>query len=86
VSFDALRADALGPRDDGPTATPHLDDFAGQATRFARAYSPSAKTPSSFAAYFTGRHATDALIDWHLPAGGSTLAETFSRGGHGACP
>ena len=82
VSFDALRADALGPSDDGPTATPHLDDFAGQATRFVRAYSPSAKTPSSFAAYFTGRHATDALVDWHLPVDGSTLAETFLRSGH----
>ena len=78
VSFDALRADATSPYGAPHRVTPHMDAFARRATRFEAAYSPTAKTPSSFAAYLTGRHATDALVDWALPAELPTLAELFA--------
>jgi len=81
VSFDALRADATSPYGAPHRVTPHMDAFARRATRFEAAYSPTAKTPSSFAAYLTGRHATDALVDWALPAELPTLAELFAAEG-----
>ncbi len=82
VSFDALRADAISPYGAPALLTPHMQAFADAGTRFEAAYSPTAKTPSSFAAYLTGRHATDALVDWKLPADTPTLAERFDAEGY----
>jgi len=82
VSFDALRADAVSPYGASPALTPHMQAFAETATRFELAYSPTAKTPSSFAAYLTGRHATDALVDWKIPPEMPTLAELFAAKGY----
>ncbi len=82
VSFDALRADATSPYGAREPLTPHMAAFASRATRFEAAYSSTPKTPSSFAAYLTGHHATDALVDWRLPAELPTLAELFTTRGY----
>jgi arylsulfatase len=86
LSFDALRADALGvygrPRD----VSPNLDRFARESWVFENAYSVSSQTPLSFAAAFTGRYPTrgdfrSPYEHWQLPAG-PTLASTFAAAGY----
>ncbi len=66
ISFDALRADALGlygyPRD----TSPNLDRFAKQALVFDNAYTASPTTPTSFAAAFSGQYPFRVFIGWKL--------------------
>lgn len=66
VSFDALRADALGLYGYERETSPNLDAFAEQALVFDHAYSASNTTPTSFASAFTGQYAYKVFIGWQL--------------------
>lgn len=81
VSFDALRPDALGVYGYDRETSPNLDAFAREAVVFENAYSAAPKTPTSFAAAFTGRHPTDAFRNWRLVEH-PTLAELFRDAGY----
>jgi arylsulfatase len=80
VSFDALRADALGtygyPRD----TSPNLDAFADEALVFEHAYAASNTTPTSFASTFSGLYPYRVFIGWNLiPT--ETLAGSMQQNG-----
>jgi len=81
VSFDALRPDALGAYGRDLDVSPRIDAFAREALVFENAYSVAPKTPTSFAAVFTGRHPTRVFIDWRL-ARVPTLASLFADAGY----
>lgn len=66
ISFDALRADALGLYGYGRDTSPNLDRFAEAALVFDNAWTASPTTPTSFAAAFTGRYPYRAFIGWEL--------------------
>ncbi len=77
VSFDALRADALGVYGYPLATSPNIDRFAEQALVFERAYSAAPVTPTSFAAMFTGRLPSRSFRGWQLEPL-ATLAESFT--------
>ncbi len=81
VSFDALRADALGlygyPRNTSPT----LDDFGRESVVFDRAYTVAPVTPTSFASAFTGLLPTRVFHAWDLKYR-DTLAHRFAEAGY----
>jgi arylsulfatase A-like enzyme len=81
VSFDALRPDALGAYGYPKPTSPHLDAFAKEAVLFENAYSVAPKTPTSFAAFFTGRRPTDVFRGWRLKDV-PTLAELMRAAGY----
>lgn len=81
VSFDALRADALGLYGYELETSPHIDRFASRALVFDRAYSPAPVTPTSFAAAFTGLLPHRVFRGWKLTAS-DTLASWFSDHGY----
>lgn len=86
LSFDALRADALGVYKGRSEVSPNLDRFARESWLFEHAYSVSSQTPLSFAAAFTGQYPSrgdfrSPYEHWRLPAG-PTLAATFAAGGY----
>ncbi len=81
VSFDALRPDALGAYGYGRETSPHIDEFAREGLLFENAYSVAPKTPTSFAAAFTGRYPTEVFRDWHLETE-QTLASAFAAAGY----
>lgn len=56
ISLDTLRADHVGPRDDGSSLTPNLDALAATGTRFSRALSTSNFTPPPHASMLTGTY------------------------------
>lgn len=66
ISFDALRADALGVYGSSKPLSPNLDAFAAEATVFERAYTVAPVTPTSFAAAFTGLLPTRVFHGWDL--------------------
>jgi len=80
VSFDALRADALGAYGYGRRTSPNIDRLARQGVLFERAYAVSPVTPSSFAAAFTGNHPNRSFRRWRLV--GTSIAEYFSDAGY----
>ncbi len=81
LSFDALRADALGTYGYRLETSPHIDAFSGGAMHFVNAYSVAPKTPTSFASAFTGQYPNTAFNDWRLRSE-STLAEEFQKAGY----
>jgi arylsulfatase A-like enzyme len=81
VSFDALRPDALGVYGRALDISPRIDAFAREALVFENAYSVAPKTPTSFAAFFTGRHPARVFVDWRL-APVPTLAGLFADAGY----
>jgi arylsulfatase len=81
VSFDALRADHLGFYGYSRPVSPAMDDFARTSLVFDDAWAASSSTPSSFAAIFTGRLATEVFRRWKLLSF-STLAEHFATEGY----
>lgn len=81
VSFDALRADALGSYGYSRPTSPNLDRFARDAVVFERAYSAAPVTPTSFAAMFTSLPPVQAFRGWQL-ADVPTMAESFSAAGY----
>jgi choline-sulfatase len=80
VSFDALRADALGIYGGRPGLTPHLDELARESVVFDAAYAAGQATPSSFASAFTGQWPFKALRGWQV-TGSETLNRLFREGG-----
>lgn len=66
VSFDALRADALGLYGYARPTSPNLDRFARQALVFDNAYTAAPVTPTSFAAAFTGQYPYRVFLGWQL--------------------
>ncbi len=66
ISFDALRADALGLYGYPRNTSPNLDRFAKQALVFDNAYTASPTTPTSFAAAFSGQYPFRVFIGWKL--------------------
>jgi arylsulfatase A-like enzyme len=81
VSFDALRADALGLYGYERDTSPNLDAFAERALVFDHAYAASNTTPTSFASAFTGQYAYKVFIGWQvLPA--TTLAGVLQEAGY----
>jgi arylsulfatase len=66
VSFDALRADALGLYGYPRNTSPELDAFAAKALVFDSAYSSAPTTPTSFASAFTGQYPYRVFLGWNL--------------------
>ncbi len=66
VSFDALRADALGLYGYTRPTSPRLDEFAQSALVFERAHTAAPVTPTSFAAAFTGQLPFRVFYGWNL--------------------
>lgn len=80
ISFDALRADALGLYGYHRDTSPNLDRFADQALVFDNAYAASPTTPTSFAAAFSGQYPFRVFIGWKLiPT--ETLARLMQKSG-----
>ena len=81
VSFDALRADALGLYGYPRETSPQLDAFAEQALVFETAYTASPTTPTSFASAFTGQYPYRVFLGWKLiPT--TTLAGLMQAAGY----
>lgn len=81
VSFDALRADALGLHGYERATSPNLDAFAQRALVFDHAYAASNTTPTSFASAFTGQYPYRVFIGWKLLSV-PTLAGVMQAGGY----
>jgi len=81
ISFDALRADALGCYGSKLGATPNIDAFAREAVVFSQAHSAAQATPTSFAATFTGKLPFRSFIGWKM-VNGQTIASVFKRAGY----
>jgi arylsulfatase A-like enzyme len=80
ISFDALRADALGVYGYQRSTTPNIDLFSKRALVFDRAYSAAPVTPTSFAAAFTGLFPFRVFHSWKLDDA-QTIAGVFSEAG-----
>jgi arylsulfatase A-like enzyme len=66
IMIDTVRADRLGVagyQRDGKSLTPRLDAFAGEATRFTRAYSQASNTPRAMPAFMTARYPSTIKVD-----------------------
>ncbi len=81
ISFDALRADALGVYGSPRETSPNIDAFARQCIVFDKAYSVAPVTPTSFAAAFTGLLPMRVFHGWKL-SWDDTLARRFSQAGY----
>ena len=80
VSFDALRADALGVYGNPRDLSPKIDEFAADSVVFENFYSTASITTESFAAAFTGRLPLESLRSWRVQ--GETVAEQFRAAGY----
>lgn len=81
ISFDALRADALGAYGSQRGATPNIDRFARRSSVYSRAYSAAPVTPTSFASLFSGQYPTRVFRGWEfVPT--TSLAQYFSDAGY----
>lgn len=81
LSFDALRARALGTYGADRPTSPRIDAFAKGALVLERAYAAAPTTPISFAAMFSGAHAHRVFRNWIFRPP-LALAEAFGRGGY----
>lgn len=85
LSFDALRADALGAWGRTPSATPALDRLATEGTVYSRAFATANATNPSFASIMTGLYVKNHGVydlDTPLPEEHRTLAESLTAGGY----
>jgi arylsulfatase len=80
VSFDALRADALGLYGYHRDTSPNLDAFAREALVFDHAYTASNTTPTSFASAYSGQYPYRVFIGWKLMPT-DTLASLMQQAG-----
>jgi len=95
--LDTVRADHLGCYGYSRRTSPHVDAFAREAVRYARAYSPSPWTLPSHASMFTGRYPFEHgahrylrkrpgpwghIFSKPLAEGWPTLAEAFEAEGY----
>ena len=69
ILLDAVRQDYVGPRPDGPSLTPRLDDLAAEGVSFATTYSPSDHTGRSVPCLMTSfpLEVTLRAADWSVP-------------------
>lgn len=81
VSFDALRADALGTYGYSRPTSPNIDRFAERSIVFERAYTAAPITPTAFAAILTGKLPHRAFRKWKMVPG-PTLGKLFSDAGY----
>ncbi|MEM8997315.1 MAG: sulfatase [Acidobacteriota bacterium] len=81
VSFDALRADALGTYGAEGDISPNIDAVAAESLVFDNGYSVAPVTPTSFAAAFTGMLPTRVFHAWKLEVT-DTLAQRFADAGY----
>lgn len=81
VSFDALRADALGTYGYSRPTSPNIDRFAERSIVFERAYTAAPITPTAFASIFTGKLPHRAFRKWKMVSG-PTLGSLFSDAGY----
>ena len=81
ISFDALRADALGLYGFDRPTSPRLDAFSQRCLVFDRAYTAAPVTPTSFASAFTGLLPHRVFHDWDL-VWRDTLASRFAESGY----
>ncbi|MCP4660656.1 MAG: sulfatase-like hydrolase/transferase, partial [bacterium] len=85
ITLDTTRRDALGVYGGDRGVTPHLDELAGSATVFERAYAPAPWTLPSHASIFTGlypsKHGAGVAAD-HLESRFETLPELLRRHGY----
>ena len=81
ISFDALRADALGLYGYSKPTTPRIDQFSESTLVFDRAYTVAPVTPTSFASAFTGLLPSRVFHAWDL-VWTDTLASRFSSAGY----
>jgi arylsulfatase A-like enzyme len=81
ISFDALRADALGLYGYSKNTSPNLDAFARRSLVFDRAYTSAPVTPTSFASAFSGLLAPRVFHAWNFVAE-DTLAGRFRAAGY----
>ncbi len=81
VSFDALRADALGLYGYPRPTSPAIDAFGQASIVFDKAYTVAPVTPTSFASAFTGLLPTRVFHAWDLVYR-DTLAQRFADAGY----
>lgn len=81
ISFDAMRADALGVYGSPYQATPNIDEFARRSSVFSSAYSAAPVTPTSFASLFSGQYPTRVFRGWQFEPT-TSLAQYFSEAGY----
>jgi arylsulfatase A-like enzyme len=83
--IDTLRADRLGCYGNAKPVSPHIDAFAAEATRFARAIAQSSWTRASVASILTGLHPAVHGANRRqdaLPLAARTLAERLEAAGY----
>lgn len=80
ISFDALRADALGTYGYHRDTSPNIDRFAESALVFDHAQVAAQATPTSFASAFTGQLPFRVFRAWKLQ-NTLTLAQHFANAG-----
>ena len=81
VTFDALRADALGVYGSTAGASPRIDAWVEGAVVFENAWSVTPVTPTSVASLLSGRPPLEVFRDWRFDPKGS-LAPLFAFTGH----
>lgn len=86
ISFDAMRADAIGPRGGRPSLTPAIDRLAARSDVWTNAYATFNATNPSLASTMTGfygpKHGVYDL-QTPLPRSFTTLAEILRAAGYG---
>lgn len=80
VTFDALRADALGVYGNSKGLSPNIDRWAADAFVFDQFYVAAQATPSSFASFFTGQYPFRVFRKWKLMET-QTLAKIMQNAG-----
>ena len=84
ISFDTMRADAVGAYGDPDAFTPNLDQFAEEAILFEDTYSQSCETLFSHGSLFSSRYPSEVgLLDYSfiLPDKVPVLAEVLGDAG-----
>ena len=81
VSFDALRADAIGVYNSRMKTSPNMDTFSAHALIFNKARSGGTVTPTSFASAFTGCYPYKSFVGWNV-ARQETIANLFKKKGY----
>ncbi len=81
ISFDSLRADALGLYGYSRPTSPNIDAFASKSLVFEHAYSAAQATPTSFASAWTGQLPFRVFRGWQLKDK-ETLAVKFAGAGY----
>jgi len=86
ISLDTLRPDRVGPRKDGASLTPRLDELVQRGARFTDACSTSSWTLPAHASLFSGQHplmhGVSTVGDRIDPVRSKLLAERYRAAGY----